>query len=96
MNSNLGLGIGWRSELALPIDRRQDLGFVEIIAEGVNPRDPISAPLQHLHDRGVTIIPHGLALSLGGAEPPDARRLEHLDKLAIRVGAPLVSAEPRV
>jgi uncharacterized protein len=91
MKRNLGLGIGWRSDLAWPIDRRQDLGFVELIAEGVNPRDPLSAPLQRLLNRGVTVIPHGLTLSLGGAEPPAAHRLEHLDELAVRVGAPLVS-----
>jgi uncharacterized protein len=87
----LGLGIGWRGELALPIDRRQDLGFVEMIAEGLNPREAMPAPLQRLHDRGVTIIPHGLTLSLGGAEPPDVWRLKHLDKLAVLLGAPLVS-----
>jgi uncharacterized protein (UPF0276 family) len=89
--SQLGLGIGWRAELALPIDRRQDLGFVETIAEGLNPRDPLPAALQRLHERRVPIVPHGLTLSLGGAEPPDARRLEHLDKLARWLGAPLVS-----
>jgi hypothetical protein len=31
---SLGLGIGWRPELALPIDRYEGLGFVEVIAEG--------------------------------------------------------------
>ena len=87
----MGLGVGWRGELALLIDRRQDLGFVEMIAEGLNPRAPIPAPVQRLLDRGTTIIPHGLTLSLGGAEPPDLRRLEHLDKLAVMLDAPLVS-----
>jgi uncharacterized protein len=87
----MGLGIGWRGELALLIERRQDLGFVEMIAEGLNPRAPIPTPFQRLLDRGATIIPHGLTLSLGGAEPPDVRRLEHLDRLAVLLDAPLVS-----
>ena len=29
---NLGLGIGWRTEIALAIERRRDLGFVEPLA----------------------------------------------------------------
>src|SRR5262245_8880368 len=35
MNSSppLGLGIGWRGALAAGIERRPDLGFVEIVAE---------------------------------------------------------------
>jgi uncharacterized protein (UPF0276 family) len=88
---HLGLGIGWRSELALPIDRRRDLGFVEMIAEGLSARGPLPAPLQRLRDRGMPIIPHGISLSLGSAEPPDPQRLRHLDQLARRLSAPIVS-----
>src|SRR5262249_37416215 len=36
-------------------------------------------------------VPHGVSLSLGGAEPPDPSRLEALGRLAERLGAPLVS-----
>ncbi len=32
-SSPLGLGIGWRHPLASAIQRRADLGFVEILAE---------------------------------------------------------------
>jgi uncharacterized protein (UPF0276 family) len=87
----LGLGIGWRPELALPIDRRSDLGFVEMIAESLDPRGPIPEPIERLRERGVAIVPHGISLSLGGAEYPDARRLERLAELATRLGSPLVS-----
>lgn len=87
---NLGLGIGWRPELALDIDRRQDLGFVEIIAENISPAK-IPLPLRQLRERNVHIIPHGISLSLGGAEPLDRSRLRRLADLARELDAPLVS-----
>jgi len=88
---SLGLGIGWRPELALAIDRYEGLGFVEVIAEGFDTPGPIPAPLERLRARGVAIVPHGISLSLGGAEPPDHARLAALGRLATRLGAPLVS-----
>jgi uncharacterized protein (UPF0276 family) len=88
----LGLGIGWRPELALAIERRQpSLGFVEVIAEDFDPARPTPAPLQNLLDRGVKIIPHGVTLSLGGAERPDPSRVKRLAGLAKRFGSPFVS-----
>ncbi len=87
----LGLGIGWRAEIALAIDRRRDLGFVEVIAEDVDPQAPLPLPLENLRARGVAIVPHGLSLSLGGAEPLDPKRLEHLGRVAQLTRAPLVS-----
>jgi uncharacterized protein (UPF0276 family) len=87
----LGLGIGWRPELALPIDRRKDLGFVEVIAEDVDPRGPMPAPIEVLRRRGLAVVPHGITLSLGSAEPPDPARLAALARLARTCGAPLVS-----
>lgn len=86
----LGLGIGWRPELALEIHRRQDIGFVEVVAENVNPLR-IPSPLIELRDRGVRVIPHGISLSLGGAEPVDKSRLQRLADLARELDAPLVS-----
>src|SRR4051812_17455641 len=87
----LGLGIGWRPEIALTIDRRRDLGFVELLAEDFDPTRPLPRPVEQLRDRGVRVIPHGVSLSLGGAEPIDPRRVERLARLAQRVNAPLVS-----
>jgi uncharacterized protein (UPF0276 family) len=86
----LGLGIGWRPELALDIQRRQDIGFVEIVAENVNP-SKIPPPLQELRGRGVRVIPHGISLSLGGAEPVDKSRVRRLADLARELDAPVVS-----
>jgi uncharacterized protein (UPF0276 family) len=88
---HLGLGIGWRSELALPIDRHKGLGFIEILAEDLDPWGLVPAPVEQLRRRGLAVIPHGVSLSLGGGEPPDPARLEGLARLATRLGAPLVS-----
>jgi uncharacterized protein len=87
--SRLGLGVGWRPELE-GLVARADLGFVEVVAENVDARRLPPALLQ-ARERGLQVIPHGLRLSLGGAERPDARRLDHLAAVAERVGAPLVS-----
>ena len=87
----LGLGIGWRPELALMIERRMDLGFVEIIAESFDGARALPSPLKTLRERGMQLVPHGVSLSLGGATPPDAKWLDHLARLAERCEAPLVS-----
>ena len=88
---HLGLGVGWRAELALPIDRGRDLGFTEIVAEDFDARRPLPTPLAALQKRGVTMVPHGVSLSLGSAEPPAPARLDALARLAARCHAPLVS-----
>ena len=85
----LGRGLGWRPELDGAVARAQ-LGFLEVVAEGVGPRH-LPAGVQAARERGLAIVPHGIRLSLGGAEHPDARRLEHLASVAERVSAPLVS-----
>lgn len=87
----LGLGIGWRPEIALAIERRRDLGFVELTAENFDARGPLPKPLLALRERGVQLVPHGLSLSLGSAEGFDRQRLDDLAILAERLAAPLVS-----
>jgi hypothetical protein len=87
----LGIGAGWRPELALAIERYPRLGFVEVIAEDVNADGPLPLPIQNLRERGVAVIPHGVTLGLGGAEPPKPADLEHLARLATHTGAPFVS-----
>lgn len=88
---SLGLGIGWRPEIALYVERRKDLGFVEVVSEEFPASLPIPTPVRALADRGVRIIPHGLTLSLGSPDPPDATRLRALAEQARRFNAPLVS-----
>ena len=90
MMVSLGLGIGWRPELALAIERRETLGFIEVTAENIQ-LDDIPPALTRMVTRGVPVIVHGLSLSLGGAERPDPRRLDHLARVAERLNARLVS-----
>lgn len=87
----LGLGVGWRPELALAIDRDRRLGFVEILAEDFDPNRPIPPAIDHLRERGVRIVVHGVGLSLGGAARPERRRLDLLARLAERLDAALIS-----
>jgi uncharacterized protein (UPF0276 family) len=87
----LGVGVGWRRELALAIERYPRLGFVEVLAEGLDASRPLPEPLLALRERGVQVVLHSVGLSLGGAERPDARRLSGLARLAERLGAVLVS-----
>jgi uncharacterized protein (UPF0276 family) len=87
----LGLGIGWRPEIALVIARRRDLGFIEVLAEDLDPDCPFPLPIEQLRRRGVAAVLHGVSLSLGGAEPLDRQHLRNLARLAERLEAPLVS-----
>ena len=84
------LGIGWRPQIALWIERRRDLRFVEIVAENID-HDHVPQPLEILRQRGVAIIPHGISLSLGGAERVERSRIQRLANLARRLGSPMVS-----
>lgn len=86
----LGLGIGWRPEIDLTIERLPDLDFVEVLAENVSP-ERLPESLGVLRDRGLPIVAHAVSLSLGGAERPDAARIGHLARVAAAVRAPLVS-----
>jgi len=86
----LGQGAGWRPQLDDALSRACGLGFIEVVAESIGERDlpgGVAAALQ----RGLQVVPHGVSLSLGGAERPDRARLAHLASVAERVHAPLVS-----
>lgn len=85
------LGIGWRPEIAIAIEKRQDLQFVEIIAESYIKQDHIPQALINLRNQGVEIIPHCVSLNPGGAERPDKKRIERIDKLAKQCNAKLIS-----
>jgi uncharacterized protein len=87
----LGLGIGWREPLARFALELEDLGFVEVVAENLDPRRALPAGLEELRHRGVPVVPHGIRLSLGSAATPDRQRVRHLAAVAERLGSPLVS-----
>jgi uncharacterized protein (UPF0276 family) len=86
-----GVGIGWRPEIAGFVAELPGLAFAEVVAESVHAHGELPAGLGELRDRGVAIVPHGVRLSLGGAEPVEPARVEHLAAVAERLGAPLVS-----
>lgn len=87
----LGMGIGWRPELALAVSRRPGLGFLEITAENFSGMKRMPEALEVMRSRGLQVVPHGLTLSLGGAERVDRARVRFLGEMAAKVGAPLVS-----
>jgi hypothetical protein len=86
----LGLGIGWRPEIAGLISDLPGCRFVEVVAESLC-GGQLPAPLAALIERGVTVVPHGTRLSLGGTDPLDRHRVADFVASAAAVRAPLVS-----
>jgi uncharacterized protein (UPF0276 family) len=86
----LGTGIGWRPEIADAVERMPGIDWVEAVAENVCPGH-LPESLRRLRARGVTVIPHGVSLGLGGADRPDESRLTALAERAEALGAPLVT-----
>ena len=91
MTGGYGVGIGWRPEISGFVADLPGLRFTEVIAESVPATGPVPAPLAALRERGVAVVPHGVQLSLGGAEPVEPARVTHLARVAEQLGAPLVS-----
>ncbi|HCT77173.1 MAG TPA: DUF692 domain-containing protein [Micromonosporaceae bacterium] len=86
-----GVGIGWRPEIAGFVASLPGLRFVEVVAESLPAKGELPPALQELNARNVAIIPHGVKLSLGGAETVAPQRVTHLARCAELTGAPLVS-----
>jgi uncharacterized protein (UPF0276 family) len=87
--SQYGVGIGWRPEISGYVAGLPGLRFTEAVAESLHHGVPDS--LTELRKTGVTVVPHGVKLSLGGAEPVDPQRVSHLARCAELLGAPLAS-----
>ncbi|MET8950329.1 DUF692 domain-containing protein [Streptomyces sp. NPDC004129] len=86
----LGTGIGWRAEIADAVERMPGIDWVETVAENVCPGH-LPESLVRLRERGVTVVPHGVSLGLGGADRPDEARLAALAECAGALGSPLVT-----
>ncbi|MEX1657809.1 DUF692 domain-containing protein [Streptomyces pseudovenezuelae] len=86
----LGTGIGWRPEIADAVENMPGIDWVEAVAENVCPGH-LPGSLRRLRERGVTVVPHGVSLGLGGADRPDAGRLLALAERAEALGSPLVT-----
>jgi hypothetical protein len=86
-----GVGLGWRPEIAGLFDGLPRVRFTEVIAESLTPARRPPTPLAALRERGITVIPHGIGLSLGGAGPLEPSRVRFLADCAALLDAPLVS-----
>ncbi|WP_282686614.1 MULTISPECIES: DUF692 domain-containing protein [unclassified Streptomyces] len=86
----LGIGIGWRPEISAEVEALSGIDWVEAVAENLC-ADHLPDSLVRLRERGVTVVPHGVALGLGGADRPDPDRLAALAARAELLGAPLVT-----
>lgn len=86
----LGTGIGWRPEIADAVERMPGIDWVEVVAENTCPGH-LPESLRRLRERGVTVVPHGVSLGLGGADRPDEDRLTALAERAEALGSPLVT-----
>ncbi|MEV0739538.1 DUF692 domain-containing protein [Streptomyces sp. NPDC050549] len=86
----LGTGIGWRPEMADAVEHLPGIDWVEAVAENLCPGH-LPESLLRLRERGVTVIPHGVSLGLGGADRPDEGRLTALAERAEALGSPLVT-----
>ncbi|MFD9325977.1 DUF692 domain-containing protein [Streptomyces sp. NPDC060065] len=86
----LGTGIGWRPEIADAVERMPGIDWVEAVAENLCPGH-LPESLLRLRERGITVIPHGVSLGLGGADRPDEARLTALAERAEALGSPLVT-----
>ncbi|MET8511241.1 DUF692 domain-containing protein [Streptomyces sp. NPDC005077] len=86
----LGIGIGWRPEIADAVEALAGIDWVEAVAENLC-TDHLPDSLVRLRARGVTVVPHGVSLGLGGADRPDPGRLADLAARAALLGTPLVT-----
>ncbi|MGV9706405.1 DUF692 domain-containing protein [Streptomyces sp. NPDC003483] len=86
----LGTGIGWRPEIAEAVEHMPGIDWVEAVSENLCPGH-LPESLRRLRERGVTVVPHGVSLGLGGADRPDESRLAALAERAEALGAPLVT-----
>lgn len=93
MRLPVGVGIGWRAETALLVERRArtgQLAFAEVIAESVDPHR-LPPALAAAIASGLPVVAHGVGLDLGGAAPLDAARVQRFVAVARALRAPLVS-----
>ncbi|MEU4271835.1 DUF692 domain-containing protein [Streptomyces sp. NPDC026092] len=88
--TELGVGIGWRPEIAGAVEALPGVDWVEVVTENVC-AGHLPDSLARLRARGVTVVPHGVSLGLGGADRPDPARLAELAATATALGAPLVT-----
>jgi uncharacterized protein (UPF0276 family) len=87
---SLGVGLGWRAEIDITVERLPDVDWVEVVAENLH-AEHLPESIVLLRERGIPVLPHAVSLSVGGAEPVDPQRIEHLAELADVLDAPVAS-----
>lgn len=82
----LGVGIGYRPSFqATLFEHREDIEFLEIIADHYFEPTPSKRAELELLKNNFPLVPHGLALSLGSAEGVDKSYLRSFAKVVERV-----------
>jgi hypothetical protein len=89
---DLGVGVGFRKpHVAEVLRERPAMDWFEIISENYFAEGGIQRRnLEELH-AAYRVVPHGVSLSIGGAEPLDADYLSRLRALVRRLDAPWCS-----
>jgi uncharacterized protein (UPF0276 family) len=89
---DLGVGVGFRTPHVVHVLReRPPMDWFEVISENYFAAGGIQrANLEALRD-GYRVVPHGVSLSIGGADALDADYLRRLRDLVRRTGAPWCS-----
>jgi uncharacterized protein (UPF0276 family) len=89
---DLGVGVGFRTpHVRQVLQARPAMDWFEIISENYFADGGVQrANLEALRD-GYRVVPHGVSLSIGGADPLDREYLRRLRGLVARLGAPFCS-----
>lgn len=93
MSLPLGVGLGWRPETALLVERRLRAGtlaFTEVVAETIDPRR-LPPALAFAIERGLPVVAHGVGLDLGGVDPLDPSRVKRFAEVVRALRSPLAS-----
>jgi uncharacterized protein (UPF0276 family) len=90
--ADLGVGVGFRTPHVQQVLReRPAIDWFEIVSENYFAEGGIQrANLEALRS-GYPVVPHGVSLSIGGADPLDRDYLRRLRSLVERLGAPWCS-----
>lgn len=89
--SAIGVGSGWRPELARYLELRPTVAPIEIVAENFPLDRRLPPSLVQSIDAATPIFVHGIGLSLGSAEGIDPARAEFLAEQKKRFRAAIVS-----
>jgi hypothetical protein len=86
---DLGVGVGFRKPHVVQVLReRPAMDWFEIISENYFAEGGIQRRNLEELSHAYRVVPHGVSLSIGGAEPLDAQYLGHLKSLVRRLDAP--------